>query len=51
MNIEEQINFLRARSVDFVSEEGLRKKLEKPRLKDEGFALNMEQIPLRPIST
>ena len=46
MNIDEQIDFLRARSVDFVSEAALRKKLEKAAAEGQGSSRKIWGRPL-----
>ena len=48
MNIDEQIDFLRARSVDFVSEAGLRKKLEKAAAEGRGLRVKYGADPSAP---
>ena len=48
MNIDEQIDFLRARSVDFVSEVALRKKLEKAAAEGRGLRVKYGADPSAP---
>ena len=48
MNIDEQIKFLRSRSVDFVSEEGLRKKLERASTEGRGLRVKYGADPSAP---